>query len=519
MAFPQILQSNDIKLLLADNKKNDCVIIVSSETCCKTSEIINQALETVLPIDKRLGQEVVMIHTPALTGGRLIHAPTGPLYRDYDDVRNFGDAAAKAIQLAKKLGSTNPVMIVEGIPNDDSFNRAIENCYLSACQTLWEPLEARESLGDLKVEPLESITIFTNDEKLDTHYLNAVETGRRLARDLAGTEPERFSPPHFADYCDLAMKGTTVNVTIIDDRNSIEKDFPLLAAVARASQQVERHQPRVVKMTYQGEGPIEKTLLLVGKAVTFDTGGADVKVGGHMAGMSRDKGGAAAVAGFVKTIAELNPKGLKVIAYLGVVRNSIGADCFVPDEIIKAHSGVRVRIGNTDAEGRLVMADLLSHAREEAKNEVAPELMTIATLTGHAALAAGPYSIMIENGPARKNQVAQQLEHAGENWGDCIEVGRSRREDWAMIKPRTQADDVLSSNNGPSVSVARGHQFPMAFLALSSGLDKHQSQSKQPLCYTHIDIAGSGVEGGNWQHGKPTGAPLVALAARYLKPQ
>ncbi|WP_444996143.1 M17 family metallopeptidase [Aliikangiella sp. IMCC44359] len=517
MAFPTITRLTDLDQLSASNTNNDGVILVTSRTYCSSSDLVNDVIKKAAQVDARIGQEAVLIHAPELSGGRLIHAATGPIDRDYDDVRNFGDATARAIVVAKEAGAKKPIILVEGVPEDSEFEKAHEVCFLGACQALWEPLEARDFLGAEEIEPVESLTFIDINGQLNLDYLNAVESGRRLARDLAGTEPERFAPAGFANYCEQAMSGTQVNVEIIDDRTIIEKEYPLLGAVARASQQVVRHQPRVVKMEYQGDGPIEKTLILVGKAVTYDTGGADVKVGGHMAGMSRDKGGAAAVAGFVKTVAELKPKGLKVIATLGVVRNSIGSDSYVADEIIKSHAGVRVRIGNTDAEGRLVMADLLSHGREQAKNEVAPELMTVATLTGHAALAAGPYTILIENGPARDQQVANHLEESGELWGDCIEVGRSRREDWKMIRPRSKADDALSSNNGPSVSVARGHQFPMAFLALSAGLDKHGSKSKQPIPYMHIDIAGSGVEGSDWQHGKPTAAPLVALAARYLE--
>ena len=67
------------------------------------------------------------------------------------------------------------------------------------------------------------------------------------------------------------------------------------------------------------------------------------------------------------------------------------------------------------------------------------------------------------------------------------------------------------------MSLARGHQFPMAFLSIASGLEAHGSDSEQPLPFTHIDIAGSGVENGDWQHGKPSAAPVAALAARYLK--
>lgn len=120
----------------------------------------------------------------------------------------------------------------------------------------------------------------------------------------------------------------------------------MLSAVARASFAVARHQPRVVKLEYRGEGDIQHNYFFAGKGVVYDTGGADLKVGGAMAGMSRDKGGAAAVAGLMKTLSLLKPKGIRVVAELGLVRNSIGSEAFVTDEIITAHSGVRVRIGN-----------------------------------------------------------------------------------------------------------------------------------------------------------------------------
>jgi leucyl aminopeptidase len=232
-----------------------------------------------------------------------------------------------------------------------------------------------------------------------------------------------------------------------------------------------------------------------------------------MAGMSRDKGGAAAVAGFMLSVARLGLSGVKVIAELGVVRNSIGPDSFVADEIIASHAGVRVRIGNTDAEGRLVLADLLSHLREDARQATAPRLFSVATLTGHASRAVGPYNIALDNGPARAAGVAEALSKQGDQWGDPFEVSRLRREDYDFVAPRSRADDLLSCNNLPSSATPRGHQFPMAFLAIASGLDRHGSDAAQPLAFTHIDIGGSGVEGSDWQHGRPSARPLVAMLA------
>lgn len=94
--------------------------------------------------------------------------------------------------------------------------------------------------------------------------------------------------------------------------------------------------------------------------MSYDTGGADIKAGGVMAGMSRDKCGAAAVAGFMKLVDQQRPNDVHVIGVLCVVRNSVGEDCYVSDEVITSRSGVRVRIGNTDAEGRMCMADALN---------------------------------------------------------------------------------------------------------------------------------------------------------------
>lgn len=122
---------------------------------------------------------------------------------------------------------------------------------------------------------------------------------------------------------------------------------------------VERHAGRIIYLRYKGAGPIEKTIYLVGKGVTYDTGGCDIKAGGVMAGMHRDKCGSAAVAAFMKVVDELKPANVEVVGAMAMVRNSVGSDAYVSDEIITSRAGVRVRIGNTDAEGRMAMADVV----------------------------------------------------------------------------------------------------------------------------------------------------------------
>jgi leucyl aminopeptidase len=253
-----------------------------------------------------------------------------------------------------------------------------------------------------------------------------------------------------------------------------------------------------------------RTVFLVGKGVTYDTGGADLKVGGAMAGMSRDKAGAAAVAGLVRAIAALGVPRVRVVGLLGLVRNSIGEEGYVTDEVIQGRSGVRVRIGNTDAEGRLVLADLLASAKSLAQGVPDPMIFSIATLTGHVVRAYGPYTGAIGNATARSRGELDTLDALGEAWGEPIERSRVRREDYAFVAPRSAAEDVISCNSAPSVSTPRGHQFPFAFLDIASGLRGGE------LPYVHLDISGAAVEAMDWQYGRPTGAPIATLAA-YLE--
>ncbi len=517
MAIPELTHETNPNAALSAGGDYDAAVIVSP--CLELTEYpeAHEAAQAAATVDARIGKEPLLIPAAKLAGGRLALGPTGPLDRDYDDVRRFGDAARAAVAAARDAGARRPFLLIVGAPATAEYARAAESALLGALAGLWQPLEARETLPE-EIEPVAKIGFHAPglaDGAAVVRLVDAVEQGRRLARDLCGADPERMAPIKFAQMCQEAFHEAGVRVKLKDNASVLAEEYPLLHAVARASLAVPRHRPCVIRLVYEGAGPIRETLLLAGKGVVYDTGGADIKYGGHMAGMSRDKGGAAGVAGFVKTVSVLRPKGLRVIAEIGAVRNSVGADGYVTDEIITSHAGARVRIGNTDAEGRLVMADLLSHLREEAVGCPNPKLFTVATLTGHAALAAGPYTIAIDNGPARAAGVAEGLAETGHAWGEPVELSRLRREDFDFVKPRTRADDVLSANNAPSSATVRGHQFPMAFLTIASGLDRHGRDGRSPLPYTHIDVAGSAVEGDDWQHGQPSGAPVVALAARY----
>merc|ERR1712106_158831 len=382
-----------------------------------------------------------------------------------------------------------PLLAVQGNLPNKSAEDAQLSALLGALAAVYVPLEMREAD---KERATKVSGLGWAGEKKVMEEAQAIEAGRVVARDIGGSDPERMAAPKVEVYVQEAFKGTKVKVEVMKGQDFFEKEYPCLAAVNRCAKQEARHDGRLIWLTYEGEGTAKKTIYLVGKGITYDTGGADIKAGGVMAGMSRDKCGAAAAAGFMKTIAELKPPGVKVVVALCMVRNSVGANCYVADEIITSRAGVRLRVGNTDAEGRMAMVDVLCRAKELALSDPDPQLMTIATQTGHACLAVGDYSIIMDNGPAKAAGTALKVQEAGEKMGDMFEISTVRREDWDFVQDKSgEFVSVLQCNNAPSSSTPRGHQFPGAFMMQVSGLDKHMMSSKQPLKYSHLDIAGS----------------------------
>lgn len=489
-----------------DGEGWDAIVVVTPSLEAIEFDEISLLAQHGSSVDQRVGKTPTLLFAPGLAGGRLIIAPVTQVVDEYVDVRVFAAAARAGIRIAKEAGAKRPLLYIAPC-TDARFTHASDVAALACGQELWQTLELREATGLLPA--FEAIGLLSLTQQ-NANLLNALEAGRVLARDLCGTEPERMSAKRFSEYCLQVFSGSVIHTHVVEDRDILERDYPLLSAVGRASFAVGRHQPRVVKLEYLPEGEVTHTFLFAGKGVVYDTGGADLKVGGAMAGMSRDKGGAAAVAGLFKTLSMLKPKGIRVIAELGLVRNNIGSEAFVTDEIITSHAGVRVRIGNTDAEGRLVLADLLSHLRIKAVSAVKPELFSVATLTGHVVRCYGGYPAAVENTVAQKAHSAATLQTQATQWGEPFEVSTLRTEDFAKICDVSGAAEILSSNNAPSSITARGHQYPAAFLLKASGLYEHGTAAAIPLAYTHLDIAGSATEGGPL-YGKPTASPLVGL--------
>ena len=216
-------------------------------------------------------------------------------------------------------------------------------------------------------------------EQADARHVMASVEATWLGRDLINTPANDMGPAELELAArDLAARhGATINAIVGDEL--IEKNFPLIHAVGRASTRA----PRLIDLTWGRADAVKVTV--IGKGICFDTGGLDIKPSSGMLLMKKDMGGAATALalGHMIMSAGLDVR-LRVL--IAAAENAISGSAFRPSDVIRARSGATVEIGNTDAEGRLVLADALSLADEEAPDH----LFTFATLTGAARVALGP---------------------------------------------------------------------------------------------------------------------------------
>lgn len=212
----------------------------------------------------------------------------------------------------------------------------------------------------------------------DSHYAHAAARAMGWARDLINAPPNEMGPQELAAAArDLVQRHG--GEYLEHSGETLTRDYPLIAAVGAGSERA----PRLVDCRWPRAGAPRVTL--VGKGVCFDTGGLDLKPSAAMLLMKKDMGGAACVLALAQLLLELKaPVELRVL--IPAVENSVGGNAFRPSDVWRSRRGLTVEIGNTDAEGRLVLADALTLA-DEAKPDL---LIDLATLTGAARTALGP---------------------------------------------------------------------------------------------------------------------------------
>ena len=305
-----------------------------------------------------------------------------------------------------------------------------------------------------------------------------------LVRDLVNTPAEDMGPAALEEHCEKLAKQHSAKLSVTKG-DALEQEYPMVHAVGRAA--ARHHAPRIMHLTWGKES--DPVLAIVGKGVCFDSGGLDVKSSTGMLLMKKDMGGAAhaiALAGLVMNA------GLPVRLHLLVpaVENAISSKSFRPGDVLKSRKGLTVEIGNTDAEGRLILGDALQRASEEK-----PDLIIdFATLTGAARVALGPeYPALM----TRRDATAEALIAAGKAHDD---------EPWRLPLPDAYREwlvsEIADTNN------AHGNAFAGASVA-GLFLDKFVGEG---IDWAHFDTFAWRPQA---KPGRPKGGDAYGLRAAW----
>ncbi len=297
----------------------------------------------------------------------------------------------------------------------------------------------------------------------------AVARGVNLARDLANLPPNDLTPARLAERARELAAAFDLPITVLGPAEMREQGFGGILAVGQGSV----NEPRFIAIDYGVQYAGAPTICLVGKGMTFDSGGISIKPAENMDAMKMDMSGAAAVLGALHAIAEMQLP-LHVVALIGAAENMPGGSAYRPGDILKTLSGKTIEVLNTDAEGRIVLADALAYAQRYNPSAI----IDLATLTGAIGVALGPHAIGLF---ANDDALAQRLLRAGEAAGERawqLPLWQPYRE---MVKSEIADVRNTAGRQGGAITAA-------AFLNAFVG----------DYPWVHLDIAGTA-----WTDAKP----------------
>ena len=317
----------------------------------------------------------------------------------------------------------------------------------------------------LSLEEYSGLKIDIEKASLLIHKAQITADATNFTRDIVNTTPDDCYPAVMASIAEGMAEDTGLSCKILKPKELKKENMETLLAVARAS----RHTPRVIHLTHIPKKP-KCVVTLVGKGLTYDSGGLSLKPADFMVTMKSDKSGGSTVLGIMKAVAELDLP-IEVHGFVGAVENMIGGDAYKPDDVLVAKNGKTIEIRNTDAEGRLVLADTLCYAQQEVKSDY---LFDFATLTGASVVAVGHYtSTIMGNNKEVQDLVVKEAHNAGE-LATALDFNPYLKK---TIK--SEIADVCNISNTRYGGAITAGQF------LSEFIDKKHADK-----WAHIDIAG-----------------------------
>jgi len=314
-----------------------------------------------------------------------------------------------------------------------------------------------------------SLTITGNHKKFDDGLKRGLgmANGSNIARTLSQTPPNIATPMWIANECKKIARKSGMKCTVFSGKKLEDEKFTGLINVGKASE----NKPCMIRMEYTPKsGKSKSPIVFVGKTMTYDSGGLSIKVGGGMVGMKRDKDGGCGVIGAMDIIANVIKPNRPVVALLMAAENSISDEAYRPDDVIEFRNGVTVEVTNTDAEGRLVMADGLCWACEKENPEF---VVDMATLTGGVVVALGStYSGLWSN----DDGVVEKFNEAAAASGERVWRMPLHAEYKSLMK--SPIADILNSAPVREAHPIQGAAFLEHFV-------------EDGVKWAHVDIAGT----------------------------
>ncbi len=349
----------------------------------------------------------------------------------------------------------------------DAFDQSLaaiavgEAIKLTSIQDLRFKSEPKEKTS---IEEVEFIGLGQKAAKLAIAEINPICEGVKFARELVSAPPNFLTPSKLATEAEKLATDYALDLKILDKKDCEDEGMGAYLAVAKGSDL----EPKFIHLKYSPK-IVKNKIVLIGKGLTFDSGGYNLKVGAsQIEKMKYDMGGSAAVLGAARTIAELKPNNIEVNFIVAACENMINGSALHPGDIVKASNGKTIEVNNTDAEGRLTLADALVYACKLEPNAI----VDLATLTGACVIALGDEiaGLWTDN-----DQLSEQLTQAASEAGEGI---------WRMPMQDSYKSGIKSSiadlqNTGPR---AGGSITAALFL-------KEFVNSSIP--WAHIDIAGT----------------------------
>ncbi|MDP2645956.1 MAG: leucyl aminopeptidase [Desulfobacterales bacterium] len=407
--------------------------------------------------------ELVLYHLPEIKAARVVFMGLGKA--DQVDAQSLRRLAGKGVKKCIHWG-TSDVWIAA----PSAAKLKMEPSSLLA--SLMEGAVLGNHIFDKyknkkKLKPLKKIHLLAQPARVKelNRLPGRIQTlcdGTILARDWVNTPSNDKKPDQFARAIVALAKNEDLKVTVLNEKELAQKKFGALLAVAAGSE----NRPRLVLLEYAPRGA-KKTIAFVGKGITFDSGGINLKSSSGLEGMKADMSGAAAVAALLLTVAKLKPA-IRVIGAMPLVENMPSGAASRPGDIVKSYCGKTVEIGNTDAEGRLILIDAMSYVIEKYQPET---LIDMATLTGACVVALGE---KIAGVFSPHDNLAQTLVRSGEKTFERC---------WRLPLPEDYRDQLKSDMADISnVSSSRWGGAITGALFLSEFI--------QDTKWAHIDIAG-----------------------------